>query len=184
MAASSDPAVRAVNLEIGFGRLVLAPLLPLALLAAGVAARLNRGAVVLLFLLLLVVVGVTVRWLLEPPVLVQGGRLSIRGREGKRRAPGGSVDLTRLATVKSVSYRGGLVSGRGLALFRTYLHLVDTDGGEAMFIAWGWSPKAPLRAALRQAISATHAKMDPMTWWRLGFRNDQGARISVLRRFI
>jgi hypothetical protein len=127
---------------------------------------------------------VAVIGVMSPGVVVQGGRLTVSGREQRRRAPGGTVDLTRLVSAKSVSYRGGLVSGRGLALFRSLLWLEDAEGGQAMFPAWGWSPKAPLQAVLRDAVVASHARMDPMTWVRLGFRRDQGARISWLRRFI
>jgi hypothetical protein len=135
-------------------------------------------------MLLLVEIGVAVIGVMSPGVVVQGGRLTVSGREQRRRAPGGTVDLTRLVSAKSVSYRGGLVSGRGLALFRSLLWLEDAEGGQAMFPAWGWSPKAPLQAVLRDAVVASHARMDPMTWVRLGFRRDQGARISWLRRFI
>ena len=120
----------------------------------------------------------------SPGVVVREARLSVPGREDQRRAPGGSVDLTQLVSAKSVSYKGGLVSERGLAVFRSQIWLEDADGGQAMFLAWGWSPKAPLQAALRDDLAASHARMDPMTWWRFGFRNDQGARISLLRRFV
>jgi hypothetical protein len=177
-------SLSAVSLAVGFGRIMLAPLVPLVLLAGGVAARLSPGAVALLLILLLVVIGVAVIGLMSPGVVVQGGRLSVPGREERRRAPGGTVDLTRLVSAKSVSYKGGLVSGRGLALFRSLLCLEDADGGQAMFPAWGWSPKTPLQAVLRNAVIASHARMDPMTWARLGFRNDQGDRISWMRRFI
>ena len=173
-----------VSLTVGYGRIMLAPLAPLVLLVGGVAARLNPGAVALLLIVLLVVIGVALIGVMSPAVVVQGGRLSVLGREERRRAPGGTVDLARLVSAKSVSYKGGLVSSRGLALFRSQVLLEDADGGQAMFPAWGWSPKTPLQAVLRNAVIASHARMDPMTWARLGFHNDQGAWIGWIRRFI
>ena len=170
--------------KTGFGRSMLAPILPLGLVLVALTTGMNRGAVALCVLLLLVVTAVALVVLLSRPVIAQGGRLGIQGREERRGGPGGSVDLTRLTMAKSVSYQGGRVTARGLALFRTQLLLIDADGGQAMFWAWGWSPKAPLQAVLRQAISDTHARMDPMTWWRLGFVQGHGARISWVRRFI
>ena len=171
-------------LRVRCSRAVLAPLVPLLLLAGGIFVGLNPGAVVLLLILLLVVAGVAVMAIVSPGVVVHDGRLSVPGLEDRRRAPGGSVDLTRLVSAKSVSYQGGRVSGRGLAVFRSQIWLEDDEGGQAMFLAWGWSPKSALQAVLRDAVASSHARMDPMTWWRLGFRNDQGARISLLRRFV
>jgi hypothetical protein len=156
------------RLEVGYARVMLAPVGPLVLLVAGMLAGLNAGAVVLLLLLLLVVTGVAVIGLLSPAVVVEGGRLSVLGREDRRRAPGGSVDLGRLASATSVSYQGGLVSGRGLPLFRNRLRLQDADGGEAIIPAWGWTPRQPLRAALGQAVAATGAHTDALTRRRLG----------------
>lgn len=183
--------LRAVNqtgdrevLQVGCSRMVLAPLMPLLLMVGGIAAGLNPGAVAVLSIVLLLAVGLAVMGVVSPGVVVQDGRLSVPGREDRRRAPGGSVDLTALVSARSVSYQGGRVSGRGLAVFRFLIWLEDADGGQAMFLAWGWSPKAPLQAALRNAVAASHARMDPMTWWRFGFRNGQGARTSVLRRFV
>jgi len=173
-------SLSAVSLTVGFGRMMLAPLVPLLLLVVGVAARISPAVL----MLLLVVVGVAVIGVLSPDVVVQSGRLSVSGREERRRAPGGTVDLTRLVSAKSVSYKGGLVSGRGLALFRSQVWLEDADGGQAMFPAWGWSPKTSLQELLRNAVVASRARMDPMTWVRLGFRNDRGHRISWVRRFI
>jgi hypothetical protein len=72
----------------------------------------------------------------------------------------------------------------GPSLFRNQLLLEDSVGGRAMFGVWGWTPKAPLQTVLRRAVSDGHARMDPMTYWRLGFQNAQGAQISPLRRFI
>jgi len=184
---TSDPgseSLSAVKLTVGFGRMMLAPLGPLVLLVAGIVARLDPGVLALVLIVLVAVIGVAVIGLMSPGVVVEGGRLSVPGREERRRAPGGTVDLTRLVSAKSVSYKGGLVSGRGLALFRTQVWLEDADGSQAMFPAWGWSPRTPLQAVLRDAVIASHARMDPMTWARLGFRNDQGDRISWIRRFI
>jgi hypothetical protein len=53
-----------------------------------------------------------------------------------------------------------------------------------MFGAWGWTPREPIRVALRLGISSGRARMDPMTYCRLGFKNVQGVRISPLRRFL
>ncbi len=53
-----------------------------------------------------------------------------------------------------------------------------------MFWAWGWTPKAPLQEALRHAVTSNRARMDPMSYWRLGFTRGQGAQISPLRRFL
>lgn len=180
----SESQLSAVSLTVGFGRMMLAPFPPMVLLVGGVVFRLNPGALAVLLILLLVVIGVAVMGVTSPGLVVQGGRLSVRGQEERRRAPGGTVDLTRLVSAKSVSYKGGLVSGRGLVLFRSQVWLEDADGGQAMFPAWGWSPKTPLQAVLRTAVTVSHARMDPMTWWRLGFRNDQGARISWMRRLM
>ena len=184
-----EPDARAASigeasLTVGFGRMMLAPVVPLLLLAGGVAVRLGPGALVLLLLLLLVVLGVAVFGVMSPDGVVQSGRLRVAGQEEKRRAPGGTVDLTRLVSAKSVSCQGGRISGRGLALFRSLVWLEDADGDQAMFPAWGWSPRTPFQAVLRNAVVASHARMDPMTWARLGFRRDQGAQISWIRRFI
>lgn len=160
------------------------PVLPLLLLVVAILARVNLGVVVLLLLASLVALGVALLVALSPGVVIDGERLWVPGREDRRRRPGGEVDLAGLTRVRSVSYQGGRVSGRGLALFRNQLLLEDTDGGQAMFWAWGWTPKAPLQEALRHAVTSNRARMDPMSYWRLGFRRDQGAQISPLRRFL
>ena len=173
-----------VSLTVGYGRMMLAPVLPLVLLLAGVVVRLSPGAVVLLLVLLRVGTGVAVIGMLSPGVAVRGGQLSVPRLGDRRREPGGAVDLTRLVSARSVSFQGGRVSGRGLALFRSQIWLEDADGGQAMFWAWGWSPKALLQSVLRDAVVASRARIDPMTWWRLGFSPGRGARISRVRRFI
>ena len=160
------------------------PLLPLLALVVTVLLHLDPGVEVLLVLATLIALGVALLIALSPGVVIDGTRLAVPGREGRTRRPGGAVDLARLTRVRSVSHQGGRVSGRGLALFRNQLLLEDADGGQAMFWAWGWTPKAPLQEALRRAVTSTRARMDPMSYWRLGFTNDQGARISPLRRFI
>jgi hypothetical protein len=180
----SGPGVTSGALRVGFTRALLAPVVPLVALALVLLIGLDRGAVVLVFLALLIVAGGAAITVLGPSVTVDAGRLTVGEGERKGRGPGGSVDLTRLSRARSVGYLGGLVSGRGLALFRTQLLLEDADGGQAMFGAWGWTPKAPLQAALRTAVSEGHAQMDPMTFCRLGFTSVQGARISPLRRFL
>jgi hypothetical protein len=172
------------TLRVGYARALFAPAVPLVALVLAVLLRLGPGAVVLVFLAFLIVLGIAVITLLGPDVSVEGGRLDVGDGTQREKGPGGSVDLTRLTRARSVGYRGGLVTDRGPALFRNQLLLEDTAGGKAMFGAWGWVPKAPLQAALRRAVSDGHARMDPMTFWRLGFQNVQGARISPLRRFI
>ena len=160
------------------------PLPPLVALVVTALLRVDPGVVGLLLLATLVALGVALLVALSPGVVIDGTRLAVPGREGRTRRPGGGVDLARLTRVRSVSYQGGRVSGRGLAVFRNQLLLEDADGGQAMFWAWGWTPKAPLQEALRRAVTSNRARMDPMSYWRLGFRNDRGARISPLRRFI
>jgi hypothetical protein len=160
------------------------PVLPLVALAGAMLLRLDPGVVVLLLLATLMALGVALLVVLSPGVVIDGDRLGVPGCEGRRRAPDGEVDLSRLVRVRSVSYQGGRVSGRGLALFRNQLLLEDGDGGQAMFWAWGWTPKTPLQEALRRAVTASGARMDPMSFWRLGFTNDRGARISPVRRFL
>jgi len=160
------------------------PLLPLVALVVTALLRVDPGVVVLLLLATLMTLGIALLIALSPGVVIDGTRLTVPGREGSGRRPGGPVDLTRLARVRSVSYQGGRVSGRGLAVFRNQLLIEDAEGGRAMFWAWGWTPKAPLQEALRRAATSNRARMDPMSYWRLGFRNDQGTRISPLRRFI
>jgi hypothetical protein len=174
----------ATTLRVGFVRAMLAPLVPACALVAATLLGLNPGVVVLLLLALLVVLGVSALTAFAPGVVVQDGILSVVGREQVEKGPGGAVDLRRLERARSVSYHGGLTSERGLFLFRTQLLLEDATGGRAMFGVWGWTPKDALRTELRRAVTTAHARMDPMTWWRLGFRNDQGARISLLRRII
>ncbi|TQJ49199.1 hypothetical protein [Phycicoccus sp. SLBN-51] len=159
------------------------PVLPLVALVGATLFRVVPGVVVLLLLATLVAIGVALLVALSPGVVIDGDRLGVPGREGRRRAPGGEVDLHRLTRVRSVSYQGGRVSGRGLALFRNQLLLEDSDGGQAMFWAWGWTPKAGLQEALRRAVVANRARMDPMSCWRLGFTNE-GARVSPLRRLL
>jgi hypothetical protein len=171
-------------LRVSFARAMIAPLVPAVALAGAVLVGLGPGLVVLVLLALLVVLGVSAMTALAPSVVVQDGILSVEGREQVAKGPGGSVDLAGLERARSVSYHGGLTSERGLFLFRTQLLLEDRIGGRAMFGAWGWTPKAELRAVLRRAVTTSHARMDPMTWWRLGFRRDQGVRISLLRRIL
>lgn len=161
-----------------------APLAPLLALVGAVAASANPGLIVLVLLALLVTLAVVMMSALAPPVVVQNGVLSVLGREQLTRGPGGTVDLSRLCQAHSVSYHGGLVSSRGLALFRTQIELEDALGGRAMFGAWGWIPKREFQTILRRAVVENHVRVDPMTWWRLGFRNDRGARVSFVRRFI
>ncbi|WP_344042356.1 hypothetical protein [Nocardioides panacihumi] len=171
-------------LHVRFGRAMYAPLVPLVALLTAVATGADAGGVALLLLALLVTLGVATLTAFSHPVEVRGQILSVCGREQVARGPGGTVDLGRLSRARSVSYRGGLLSGRGLALFRTQIELQDEFGQRAMFGAWGWTPKREFQAVLRRAVADSHARMDPMTWWRLGFRNDQGVRVSPLRRFI
>jgi hypothetical protein len=180
----SGPEGISGTLRVGFARAMIAPVVPLVALVLALVLRLNPGVVVLVLLALLIVLGVAVITLLGPPVTVEGGRLTVGRGDRRGRGPGGSVELSRLARARSVGYRGGLVAERGPALFRNQLLLEDADGGTALFGAWGWTPKAPLQSALRLGVSEGHAKMDPMTYWRLGFKNAQGARISPLRRFL
>jgi len=160
------------------------PVLPLIALVVTVLLRLDPGVEVLLLMATLVALGLALLIALSPGVVIDGTRLTVRRREGRRRRPGGGVDLASLTRVRSVSCQGGRLSGRGLAVFRNQLLLEDAEGGQAMFWAWGWTPKAPLQEALRRAATSNRARMDPMSYWRLGFRSDQGARISPLRRFI
>jgi hypothetical protein len=171
-------------LRVTFTRAMLAPLMPAMALVAGLFLGLDPGLVVLLLLALLVVLGIACLTAFAPVVVVQAGVLSVTGREQVVKGPGGRVDLSCLERARSVSYRGGLTSERGLFLFRTQLLLEDAAGAQAMFGVWGWTPKAELRSMLRQAVVTSRARMDPMTWWRLGFRHDQGARISPLRRLV
>ncbi len=170
---------------MSFTRAMFAPVVPAGVLLVAVLLGLDPGMVVLLLLALLVVLGISCLTAFAPDVVVQDDLLSVVGR-GRQvaKGPGGCVDLTRLERARSVSYHGGLTSERGLFLFRTQLLLEDSSGGRAMFGTWGWSPKGPLQEVLRRAVATSHARMDPMTWWRLGFRNDQGARISPLRRIL
>lgn len=165
-------------------RVAWLPLPLLVAVAVTLLLRVDPGVVALLVLAALVSLGVTVVVGLSPGVVVDGTRLTVPGRETRTRRPGGTVDLSCLVRVRSVSCQGGRVSGRGLALFRNQLLLEDARGGQAMFWAWGWTPKAALQRVLRRAVTSGHARMDPMSYWRLGFRNDQGARVSPVRRFI
>ena len=177
-------SLSAVSLRVGFGRTMLAPLVPLVLLGGGVAVRLSPAAVILLLLLVLVVIGVALIGMMSPGVVVQGGWLRVPGQEARRRSPGGTVDLTRLVSAKSVSSQGGRISGRGVALFRS----TGLAGGRRRrpghVPGLGLVPEdaAASRPAGRGCL--VHARMDPMTWARLGFRRDQGAQISWIRRFI
>jgi hypothetical protein len=171
-------------LRVGYARAMWAPLVPLVTLLVTVVLGANPGVVVLVLLAFLITLGVALITLLGPQVTLADGRLTVGKGERRGQGPGGSVELSRLARVKSVGYRGGLVTGRGPGLFRNQLLLEDADGGTAMFGAWGWTPKAPLQTALRLGISAGRATMDPMTYLRLGFKNVQGAQISPLRRFL
>jgi len=171
-------------LQVGFSRALNSALLPLIAFVGAIVAGAEPGVVVLLLLAFLVTLGLATFAAMAAPVLVRGRALSVRGREQVTRGPGGTVDLAQLTRARSVSYHGGLVSGRGLALFRNQIELEDAQGGRVMFGAWGWTPRREFRTLLRQAVVDCHARMDPMTWWRLGFGNDQGARVSPIRRLI
>ncbi|MDX6358034.1 MAG: hypothetical protein QOH37_1088 [Nocardioidaceae bacterium] len=170
--------------KVGYARAMWAPLVPVVALVLALVLGANPGVVVLLLLAVLIVLGVAVITLLGPTVTVEDGRLTVGSGERRGQGPGGSVELSRLARARSVGYRGGLLTERGPALFRNQLLLEDAEGGAAMFGAWGWTPKAALQTALRLGISEGHARMDPMTYWRLGFKNVQGAQLSPLRRFL
>lgn len=191
---SRPGSLNAVSLTVSFTRMNLALFLPAALMtlflvAAAVSARPDPGRLTLMCMAPVGYGAIAIAGM-SPGVLVQGGRLSVRGREesgrdGRWRRAGGSVDLTRLVNVKSVSLtKSGRVHGRGLALDRSLIWLKDAEGCEALFPAWGWSQRPRLQGVLRSAVITSHAKMDPMTCWRLGFRTDRGARINWVRRWI
>ena len=170
--------------RFGFGRVLLMPIVPIVIVIVVALAGASTKLDVVLAVFACAVLLLALRVALTPDIVVADGCLSVSGRENRRGRPGGSVDLTRLVQARSVQYWGGLISRRGSALVRNQLLLEDADGGQAMFWAWGWSPKAPLQEVLRKAATASRARMDPMTYWRLGFKNDQGARISPLRRIM
>jgi hypothetical protein len=174
----------ATTLRVNFIRAMLAPLVPGVALVAAMLLGLTPGVVVLLLLALLVVLGISALTAFAPSVVVRDGILCVVGREEAGKGPGGSVALARLERARSVSYHGGLISDRGLFLFRTQLLLEDASGGRVMFGVWGWAPKAALQSVLREAVASSQATMDPMTWWRLGFRGSPGVRVSPVRRLL
>lgn len=184
LAAMSGSEEVGSTVKVGYARAMWAPLAPLVALGLAMVLGANPGVVVLVLLVVLVVLGVAMITFLGPTVTVSSGRLTVGNGERRGRGPGGSVDLSRLTRARSVGYRGGLVTERGPALFRNQLLLEDADSGAAMFGAWGWTPKEPLQALLRRGISDGHARMDPLTFLRLGFKSVQGTRISPLRRFL
>jgi hypothetical protein len=165
-------------------RAMLAPLALLAVLVLAVAGGVGTGVFFLLFVALLVVSGVSLMTALAPGLRVEGNRLEVLGDEDVKDGRGGTVYLAALSRVASVSDLGGELAGRGPWLLRNLILLEDSYGGRAVFPAWGWTPGRPLRDTLREAALANMADLDEMSYWRLGFHNDDQVKVSHLRRFV
>ena len=145
--------------EFGHTRALLAVPVAVVVWCAVAVSPASYALTVTLALPVLVVVGVAALVAVSPPVLVDGPRLS-SGDE--------HVDLTQLSRVTSVSNQGGLISGRGLPVFRHHLLLEDAYGGRVVMWAWGWTPREPLCRALREAVAATGARTDRLSRRRIG----------------
>lgn len=96
---------------------------------------------------------------------------------------GGSVDLTKLKKVSSVGVQSGM-GRRGFAINRPLVLVEDGFGPQAWLYAWGWEDWPSLQAILRQGVERSHAHMDPLTFWRLGFKPSAPGQISRWRRVL
>ncbi|WP_151081852.1 hypothetical protein [Nocardioides cynanchi] len=185
MSQSPQPRLAAdESISATFMRAMLAPVVPLGLLVTGVVAGVAPWIFFLLIVLLLAVAGLAMMTALSPGLAVFGNRLEVTGEPDVHHGLGGVVNLAALNNVKSVSSLGGRVSTTGPSVFRSRILLEDAYGGRALFPAWGWSPKKSLQTVLREAALDTGADIDEMSYWRLGFRNNEYVKVSPLRRFL
>ena len=162
--------------------LIVPPLVGLVVVAVGIGA--NRGAIALVVMALILVSLVALLIALTWRLSIVDTRLQAAGRPPFASAPAGGVDLHALSKVSSVGYRYGLFLRLGPPLFRPLIVLQDTHGGEAWISAWGWEDKKALMTLLRQAVLISHAKMDPLTFWRLGFKPSGNRQVSRWRRLL
>lgn len=165
-------------------RAMLAPAVPLAVLVMAMTRGVGTVVFFLLFVALLVVSGVSLMTALAPGLKVEGNRLEVLGGGDWKDGRGGAVYLSALSKVASVSDLGGGLAGRGPWLLRNLILLEDAYGGRAVFPAWGWTPGRRLRETLREAALDSMADLDEMSYWRLGFHNDDHVKVSHLRRFV
>jgi hypothetical protein len=178
-----QPAVPA-SFTVTHMRAMLAPIVPLAVLVLAMMSGVGTVVFFLLFVALLIVAGVSLMTALMPGLTVTGNRLEVLGGGDWKDGRGGAIYLSALTKVASVSDLGGELAGRGPWLLRNLILLEDAYGGRAVFPAWGWTPGKLLRTTLREAALDNMADLDEMSYWRLGFHNDDQVKVSHLRRFV
>lgn len=181
MAMEEAPSVRR---DFRARRSLLAVPIPGGLVIVAVAIGANRGAIALLVIALMLVSIVALLIAITWRVSIVDARLQAAGRPPFASSPSGGVDLHALSNVSSVGYRYGLFLRLGPPLLRPLIVLQDTHGGEAWISAWGWEDKTALMTQLRGAVLMSHAKMDPLTFWRLGFKPSGSRQVSRWRRFM
>ena len=154
----------------------------LVVLAARIGA--NNGAIALAVMAFILASLLSMLIALTWRLSIVDARLLAAGRPPFASMPAGGVDLRALSRVSSVGYRYGLFLRLGPPLFRPLIVLQDRYGGEAWISAWGWEDRKTLMELLRHAVLRSHAKMDPLTFWRLGFKPSGNHQVSRLRRWL
>ena len=165
-------------------RSLLVVLLVGAVIALAAAFGADRGTIAGLVIAFVVVAFLSTLTALTWQLSIVDQRLFAAGRPPLSTLPVGGVDLSALSRVRSVSMRYGAVSQFGLPFMRPFIIIQDTHGGEVWLWAWGWEDKKALTALLRHAVLASHAKMDPLTFWRLGFKPSGPGQVNRWRRFL
>ena len=165
-------------------RALLAPVVVLAVLVAADLLGANQGVLALLLIVLVVVAIVSGMIAGTWKASLVGNRLTASGAPPLRMLTTTGVDLSALSKISSVGLQNGLLTRGGPPVFRPFLLLQDTRGGEAWLTAWGWEDRRTLQALLREAVKSSHAKMDPLSFWRLGFNPSGPGQVSRWRRVL
>jgi hypothetical protein len=165
-------------------RSLLAVLLVGAVIALAAAFGADRGTIGVLMIAFVIVAFLSTLTALTWRVSVVDQRLYAAGRPRVSTLPVGGVDLSALSRVRSVSMQYGAVSQFGLPFMRPFIIIQDTHGGAVLMWVWGWEDKNALMALLRRAVLASHAKMDPLSFWRLGFKPSGPGQVNRWRRFL
>lgn len=175
---------RALGRDFRARRSLLAVPVPAGLVVVALALGANRGAVAMLVIALTVVSVIAVLIATTWRASIVNGRLQAGGRPPLAPLPSGGVDLHALSKLSSVGLRYGMFVRLGPPLLRPLILIQDRHGGEVWIWAWGWEDRGLLMEHLREGVLESHAKMDPLTFWRLGFKQSGNRTVSRWRRFI
>lgn len=165
-------------------RALLAPAVILGLLAAAYMLGANPGVMALIGIAFVGVGLISGLMAATWKASVVGDQLITAGTPPLGARTGGRVDLTKLKKVSSVGVQNGLVARSGPAMFRPFFLLEDASGEQAWLSAWGWEDWPSLQAVLRHGVERSQARMDPLTFWRLGLKPSTPGQISRWRRVL